>query len=373
VRRSARAVLAAAAGVALAVPAVGIGSTSAPGGGALSIVAWHGLLESDWVKPFEKSTGCKIAATYVGSSNELVAHLRTGKYDVGAVSADVGRALIGEKAVAPLNLKLVPAVRGFLPVFRAPEATTVGRKAYGVAIHWASDILLYNSDHVQPKPVSWRSIYSRRFRGRITVPNDPMQLADAALYLKTVQPSLRIRDPYELTARQFDAAVVLLKHQKPLVSSYWAYPADEVQAFRNGKAVIGAAWPWQAATLKAAKVPVAQAAPREGLTGWIDSWMLAARSKHRGCAYRWFQYTSTPPVQAEIAQSYGAAPVSAAACSAMERSHEGSCAELHGNATPAYLRSVHFWKTPLADCGAAGPRRCVGYADWQKAWVRITG
>jgi putative spermidine/putrescine transport system substrate-binding protein len=341
--------------------------------GALAIVAWHGLLESEWVKPFEKTTGCKVQATYVGSSNQLVNDLRTGKYDVGAASADVGRALIGEKAVVPVDLKRVPATRTFLPVFRAPEATTVHGTTYGVAIHWAPDILLYNTKQVKPAPVSWRSIYSGSFRGKVTIPNDPMQLADAALYLKATQPKLGIRDPFELTRQQFNAAVVLLRHQRPLVASYWDYPADEVQAFRDGHAVVGAAWPWQAATLAAAKVPVAQAAPREGITGWIDSWMLAAKAKHRGCAFRWFQYASTPTVQAQIATAYGAAPVSAAACALMERAKKGSCSELRGNATPFFLRKVHFWKTPLADCGTGRAKTCVGYTDWQRAWVRIQG
>ena len=341
--------------------------------GTLAIVAWHGLLENEWVKPFEKATGCKVRATYAGSSNELVTDLRSGKFDVGAASADVGRALIGVKAVAPLDLKLVPAVRTFLPVFRAPESTTVGGRAYGVAIHWAPNVLLYNTKQVKPKPVSWGTIYSARFKGKVTIPNDPMQIADAALYLKTAQPGLGIRDPFELTKQQFNAAVVLLQHQKPLVTSYWDYPSDEVQAFRDGKAVIGAAWPWQAATLEAAKVPVAEGRPREGTTGWIDSWMLAARAKNRSCAYRWFQYTSTPSVQAQIAKAYGAAPVSAAGCAAMERTRKGSCAELRGNATPSFLRSVRFWKTPLPNCGTGGGKTCVGYADWQRAWVRIQG
>ena len=103
------------------------------------------------------------------------------------------------------------------------------------------------------------------------------------------------------------------------------------------------------------------------------SWMLAAKSKNRSCAYKWMQYTSTPPVQAQIAKSYGAAPVSAAGCALMERSGpRGSCADLRGNATPAFLRSVRFWKTPLADCGT-GSKTCVAYADWQRAWIRIQG
>ncbi len=269
-------------------------TTIGPGEGKLSIVAWPGLLEHQWVKPFEAQTGCKVQSKNAGSSNELVAYMRQGKYDLGAVSADVGRTLIGIKAVAPLNLTLVPAVKSFLPPFRSPVATTVGAAHFGVAIHWAPDELLYNTSKVKPAPTSWGAIYASKHRGQITIPNDPMQIADAALYLMTAKPSLGIRDPYELTTRQLAAAVALLQRQRPLLSGYWNYPADEVQAFQNGHAVIGAGWPWQAATLKAAKVPVSGLVPREGVTGWIDSWMVAAKDKHPNCAYRWLQYASTP-------------------------------------------------------------------------------
>lgn len=324
------------------------------------------------MKPFEAQSGCKVQSKNAGSSNELVAYMRQGKYDLGAVSADVGRTLIGMKAVAPLSLTLVPAVKSFLPPFRSPVATTVGAAHFGVAIHWAPDELLYNRSKVKPAPTSWGAIYGSKHRGQITIPNDPMQIADAALYLMTAKPSLGIRDPYELTTRQLAAAVALLQRQRPLLSGYWNYPADEVQAFQNGHAVIGGGWPWQAATLKAAKVPVNGLVPREGVTGWIDSWMVAAKDKHPNCAYRWLQYTSTPPVQAMMAKAYGAAPVNAEACGVMDRMWTGSCEALHGNPTAAYLNSIRFWKTPLADCGRGGAKNCTDYTAWQQAWSRLT-
>jgi putative spermidine/putrescine transport system substrate-binding protein len=199
-----------------------------------------------------------------------------------------------------------------------------------------------------------------------------MQIADAALYLSKASPQLRIVDPYELTSKQLAAAVTLLRRQRPLLAGYWDYAADEVQLFKNGRAVVGAGWPWQAATLRAANVPVLEADPREGMTGWTDSWMIAAQTAHPNCAYRWLQYTSTPTVQATIAKSYGAAPVSAAACTVMEQKWPGSCKALHGDATPAYFRSIRFWKTPLDAC-ADGTTHCTDSTAWQRAWTQVAG
>ncbi len=51
------------------------------------------------------------------------------------------------------------------------------------------------------------------------------------------KPSLGIKDPYELNKTQFDAAISLLKQQKPLIKKYWALASDEIDLFKSGDAV----------------------------------------------------------------------------------------------------------------------------------------
>ena len=52
------------------------------------------------------------------------------------------------------------------------------------------------------------------------------------------------------------AAVSLLKKQRPLVKKYWGLASDQIDLFKNGGSTIGASWPYQVNTLRAAKVPV---------------------------------------------------------------------------------------------------------------------
>ncbi len=358
------------------MPAAGAGSASSAlpaAEGTLSVVAWAGMLNGPLVKPFEGETGCKVKVTAAGSSNQIVARLRgeAAKYDVVSASADVGRLLIAGKQVAPIDTSLVPAWSSFRPALRSPQATTVGGVHYGVATQWAPNTLLYNTAQVKPAPTSWGAIYGRAFRGRISVPNNPMQIADAALYLMASRPALGIRDPYELTRPQLRAAVSLLRRQKALVAGYWNYPADEVEDFKNAKAVVGSGWPWQVATLRASGVAVADTVPREGATGWIDSWMISAHARHPGCAYRWLRYVSSAPAQARLSSSYGASPANPLACPLMDDVRKGSCAAFHGDAPESYLASIRFWKTPQAPCGYRGRTDCATYVDWQKAWVDV--
>jgi len=86
-----------------------------------------------------------------------------------------------------------------------------------VSLQWGPNTLLYNTTKVKPAPTSWSAIYSPKYKGKVTVPDNPIQIADAALYLSKTNPSLGITDPYELNQKQFDAAVALLTKQKPLI------------------------------------------------------------------------------------------------------------------------------------------------------------
>ncbi len=108
--------------------------------------------------------------------------------------------------------------------------------------------------------------------------------------------------------------------------------------------------------------------PKEGATGWADTWMLAAKAPHPNCAYLWMRYISTPKVQAEQAVSYGETPDNKLACPLMNKLQKGSCDLYHANAPQSYFDSISLWKTPVATCDN-GQQDCVPYSQWQQAWT----
>ncbi|MCW3003606.1 MAG: ydcS [Conexibacter sp.] len=345
------------------------------GEGKLNVIAWEGYTQPEWVKPFEARTGCQVNAKYGGSSDEMVTLMRQGggsQYDMVSASGDASLRLIRGGDVQPVNVALIPDFKNFIPQLQSPPHNTVDGKHYGVSLQWGPNVLLYNTKKVGAPPTSWSALYDPKYRGQITVPDNPIQIADAALYLSKHDPKLGITDPYALTPAQLDAAGKLLKQQRPLVKKYWGLASDEIDLFKNGDATVGAAWPYQTITLQGAKAPVADTLPSEGATGWADTWMLSSHAKHPNCAYQWMKWISTPKVQAQQALSFGETPANMKACSFMDQMQKGSCAQYHANAPASYFNSIKFWKTPTADCGN-GKQGCTDYNAWQQKWTEIKG
>jgi putative spermidine/putrescine transport system substrate-binding protein len=371
--------LVAAVTAALCVPASGVSSRTAEpsmitkigkGEGTLNLVVWEGYTQPQWVKPFTKSTGCKVRSKYGGSSDEMVTLMRTGQYDAVSASGDASLRLILGKDVRAINPNLIPDYKYFIPQLKSPPHNTVKGVHYGISLQWGPNTLLYNTKKVKPAPKSWSVLYDSKYKGKVTVPDNPIQIADAALYLSKTKPSLGIKDPYELTDSQFKATVDLLKKQRPLVKKYWASAGDEIDLFKNGSATVGASWPYQTITLQGAKAPVKDLIPREGATGWADSYMISTKAKHPNCAMLWIKWISTPKVQAQQALSFGETPANKKACSFMNKIQKGGCGQWHLNAPSSYFSSIKFWKTPVKDCGN-GKSNCMDYTKWQQAWTDI--
>src|ERR1039458_7884515 len=298
------------------------------GEGHLSLIAWEGYAQPQWVKPFTAATGCKVSVKYAGSSSEMVSLMANGggQYDLVSASGDADLRLIYGGDVKPINISLMPNWKNFHSFLQNPPFNTINGKHYGISYEFGPNVLLYSTKTFPTAPTSWSVIYSGKYKGQITIPNNPIQIADAALYLSKHNPSLGITDPYELTQPQFSATVSLLKTEHPLIAKYWDLASTEISLFQSGTTVVGAAWPYQTNTLQAAKVAVADTIPSEGATGWADTWMLAANAPHPNCAYMWMKWVTTPNVQAEEADYFGETPANTLACPIMNKLAAGSCA-----------------------------------------------
>jgi len=223
------------------------------GEGELDIVIWPGYAEDgsnakeyDWVHPFERETACKVKSKVADTSDDMFTLMTQnhGLYDGVSASGDASNRLIDSGEIAPINPALVPNWNDITPFLQNISANTVNGVHYGVSHGWGGNLLMYRTDKITTAPTSWDAVFDPAkmdaYKGKVTAYNGTIYMADAALYLKTKRPELAITDPYELNKKQFDAAVSLLKKQRPLIKKYWVYASDEVQLFKGRRALEGA-------------------------------------------------------------------------------------------------------------------------------------
>src|SRR4029453_6289442 len=122
----------------------------------------------------------------------MVTLMRPGQYDAVSASGDASLRLILGKDVRAVDPKLVPDYKNFLGALKSPPHKTGKGVHYGISLQRGPNTLLYNTKKVKPAPKSWSVLYDNKFKGKITVPDNPIQIADAALYLSKSKHSLGI-------------------------------------------------------------------------------------------------------------------------------------------------------------------------------------
>jgi putative spermidine/putrescine transport system substrate-binding protein len=357
------------------------------GEGELNLIAWAGYVEDgstdpdvDWVTPFEKKTGCDVKVKVAGTSDEMVDLMRTGQYDGVSASGNATARLVEGGDVDPVNTDLVPNYKTVFPDLKDQSYNTFDGQPYGIPHGRGANLLMWNSDEVSPAPKSWDIMLdpnkASQYEGKISVYDDPIYIADAAVYLKAHQPDLGIDNPYELDEDQFNAAVDLLTDQRANVGEYWSDALKQIDAFTNGDDLVGTTWQYQYFALKADGQPVASSPasqgflPEEGATGWSDTWMISSEAAHPNCMYEWMDWIVSPKVNAQVAEWFGEAPAQSKACDFT--SDPKFCDDYHA-ADPSFWKNVYYWNTPLADCGDDRGEECMDYNDWVSAWTEIKG
>ena len=113
------------------------------GEGEVSIVAWPGYIERgetdpafDWVTSFEEATGCMVEVKTANTSDEMVALMNEGGFDLVTASGDASLRLIAGGRVQPINTDLIPSWSQIDPRLQDAAWHTVNGTHYGVPYVW---------------------------------------------------------------------------------------------------------------------------------------------------------------------------------------------------------------------------------------------
>ena len=353
-----------------------------PGEGEVSIVAWAGYIERgetdkayDWVSDFEKQTGCKVTVKTAATSDEMVALMNEGGFDLVTASGDASLRLVAGKRVQPINTDLIPSWKTIDERLQNAPWHTVNGVHYGTPYLWGPNVLMYNTEAFKGEaPKSWNVVFEemtlpdgKSNKGRVQAYDGPIHIADAAQYLMAHKPELGIKNPYELNEDQYKAALDLLRVQRTLVGRYWHDAMIQIDDFKNEGVVASGSWPFQVNLMQAEKQPIASTFPEEGVTGWADTTMLHAESQHPNCAYMWMEHSLSAKVQGDAAAWFGAVPSVPAACKGNALLTDEGCS------TNGYdnFDKIAFWRTPVSKCESQG--ECVPYHRWVSDYIGVIG
>ena len=190
---------------------------------SLSLLVWEGYADPSFIRAFEEAHHCKVTASYMGSSDDLVAKLRGGSasnYDVISPSSDVASSIAHTGLAESLDLAKLPNYTELAPRLRDLPLVKAGGQTFGVPFMWGPNPLLYDTASFAKPPDSWTIFWDPKFKGKLSVWDDLSTVYMAAQVLGYDKP-----DPselYNLNDDQLTAVKQKLIELKPNIRKIWS-------------------------------------------------------------------------------------------------------------------------------------------------------
>jgi spermidine/putrescine-binding protein len=309
---------------------------------SLSLLVWEGYANPTFVHAFEEAYHCKVSASYMGSSDDLVAKLRGGSasnFDVISPSSDVAASIARAGLAEPLDLGKLPTYAQLSPKLRELPLVKSNGKTFGVPFMWGPNPLLYDTTVFPKPPDSWAIFWDPKYKGKISVWDDLSTLYMAAQMLGYDKP-----DPaqlYNLSDEQLAAVKQKLLALKPNIRKMWSTGGELTNLFENHEVVAAMGWPLMTNQLHQANFPIGETIPKENTTGWIDHLMITSASPHKELAYAFLEYMIQAQTQKTITDVTHYTPANPAAAQLMTGAEKRG---LHLDDPDAYMQRIYFWQ-----------------------------
>lgn len=320
------------------VPAIFLSSVSLYSvAGELNILTWEGYADPSFIEPFEKATGCKVNATYVGSNDDFAPKLAAGGgvFDLVSPSIDSTYPLIQAGFVEPIDTSKIKEWNNIYEKFRTSDGINYKGETYGVPYSWGAIAFMYRTDKFATPPTSIADLWNPELKGHISLWDDKSALYVAARLNGDM-------DIYNLSDKQLEAAKKKLIEQRPLIRKYWSSAGELVDLYTSGEVWISNTWAgYQSAMIAEKGIDVKEFIPKENAEGWMDSFMLVKDTPNLDCAYQFLNMAVSEGGQCGVANVNGysvANPSAAKKCMTEEQ-----YAALHQD-DPEYLDSLLLWE-----------------------------
>ena len=263
-------------------------SVSAFAQGNLNLYVWAESINPALIEKFEKETGIDVSVDSYTSNEDLLTKLKSGAtgYDVVMPSQHFVAIMIQEGLLEDIDADQMQAFGAIDERWKKQWWDPEGQ--YSIPFAYGSSGYTVNRDKYEGPIDSWEYFFrpTGDLQGSIAVFATPDEVISAAQnYLGIEYCS---ENPEEMK-RVLD----LLMEQKPHVATY---SNDNIGSRIGGGEVAMHNW-WDGDTLRARMndgANIEYASPKEGLVGWLDSFVVPKGAPNLENAKRFIEFMSTP-------------------------------------------------------------------------------
>lgn len=228
---------------------------------------WEEHFKKSIFSKFTEKTGIEVV-TVPGAGSKIARvdqMVKSGKVELDLIATDASDVIKGKKLGLweKITEAQVPNLKKVLRQFRESDDMSAPNITY-----WM--ILFYNTKEIKEKPDSWEVMWNPKYKGWVTVHNDPgwsniFPIAAATMGIK--QEQLRDKAVLDKVWKKLDGL-------KPQIKRWWSGGADFQQAAAAGEVLIGAAWNGRVFDSQDKGVSIDGIWPKEGGYLAIDHWTV---------------------------------------------------------------------------------------------------
>lgn len=257
--------------------------------GELFVYNWADYMGESVVPGFEERYGVKVTYDFFDNYDTMMAKVGPGGsgYDVTfPASVDV-HGLVERGLIGPLDLSLIPNRVNLGAEWQDPGYDP--GNAHSMPYMWWTTGVAYDTERIGEELTSWAALWDPRWKDHISMLDDYREVFAAALL--RLGKSVNTTDEAEL-----DAALALLKEQKPLVRTY---TTDDIGVLSSGDAWVAHSWGADAYQVAPERPSVKYFLPEEGGVRGSDTLVILTGAQHPVAAHLFIDYVLDPQVSAD--------------------------------------------------------------------------
>jgi len=284
----------------------------------LRILCWEGYATAQYTQKFEQyikqkyQVDLNISVTNVSDPQEFFDGIRGKDFDLISPAHNIPKsahwAFIEQKLVLPINLSNVPNYQHIIPALKKADYITEDGVVYGVPIVYGHYGLAYNTEIIKEEPESWDIFWDPRYADKYAISAD---YHEANIYITALALGYEKSEIFEFSGLRDNKE---LKQRLAKLASnaklYWV-GVDKAEDIKD--LALATAWGFSFGELNKKSEKWKFASPKEGVTGWIDNWLigysLETRPTLKRIAEEWINYSIGPEMQVAYVRDIRQFPV----------------------------------------------------------------